>query len=95
MLDIRPGRARLLPVRAVDRLINVLSLAIRAVRVTDEGKVTLEKFINIMYLTLIVLSRGGCFFLHATQLCPCSHNDKTTLIKQIFLFDTALIMTNT
>ena len=27
--------------------------------------------------------------------CPCSHNDKTALIKQISLFDTAFVMTNT
>ena len=29
------------------------------------------------------------------EKCPCSHNDKTTLMKQIYLFDAALFMTNT
>ena len=27
---------------------------------------------------------------HATQKCPCSHNNNTVLIKQTPLFDTAL-----
>ena len=29
------------------------------------------------------------------EKCPCSHNNNTALIKQISLFDTALVMTNT
>ena len=30
-----------------------------------------------------------------SEKCPCSHNNKTALIKQISLFGTALVMTNT
>ena len=43
---------------------------------------------------------GGGFLHHAKQnlkkkKCPCSHNNKTALITQISLFDTALVRPNT
>ena len=47
-------------------------------------------------LTLIVY-RGG--FLHHPKCrekkCPCSDNNRTALVEQAFLFDTALVKTNT
>ena len=51
-------------------------------------------------LTLTALGGGGGQIGHATQSfeekkCPCSHNNDTASIKQISLFDTALVMTNT
>ena len=30
-----------------------------------------------------------------SEKCPCSHNDNTAVIKQISLFDTAIVMANT
>ena len=50
-------------------------------------------------ITLIVFFGGGGYLGHATQKlslkCPCSHNNYTALVKQIYLFDTALVMINT
>ena len=29
-----------------------------------------------------------------SEMCPCSHNNNTALIKEIYLIDAALVMTN-
>ena len=48
-------------------------------------------------LNLIVLGEGlfGPCDVKFSEKCPCSHNNYTALIKQISLFDTALVITNT
>ena len=48
-------------------------------------------------LALLVLGEGEVESCSAKfcENCPCSHNNNTSLIKQISLFDTALAMTNT
>jgi len=57
--------------------------------------------IDMFALTLIVLGGGpGGSIDPATQSlekkkCPCLHINNTALVKQISLFDTALVMTNT
>ena len=53
----------------------------------------------IKSLPLIILEGGGGQIeAHDAKICekfPCSHNNHTALIKQISLFDTALVKTNT
>ena len=61
---------------------------------TKEPILTIGNIHIIDALTLIVLE-GGKKKKHFQFLCPCSHNNNTALIKQISLFDTALVMTNT
>ena len=48
-------------------------------------------------LNLIVLGEGlfGPCDVKFSEECPCSHNNYTALIKQISLFDTALVITDT
>ena len=56
----------------------------------------LSKILNIRWkvpLTLIVL--GVVNFYHFRFFCPYLHDNNTALTKQIPLFDTALVMTNT
>ena len=63
-----------------------------------KGFCTREKWISIQLgITqplLTLFEWGGGEFSHATQKiseqCLCSHHNNTALIKQMFLFDTAL-----
>ena len=53
---------------------------------------------EIILLTLILFGGGGGIGpcdAKFREKCPCSHNNTTALIKQIFLFDTAAVITNT
>ena len=54
---------------------------------------------TIIINTNIITGVGGGKIGHATRNLlkkyPCSHNNNIALIKQISLFDTALVMTNT
>ena len=43
------------------------------------------------YLTLIVMG-GELHQAKFSEKCPCLHNDNIAFIKQISLFDTALVM---
>ena len=48
-----------------------------------------------LFLTLIVLGGGGAIWAMRRKVpTKCSHNNYTSLIKQMSLFDTALVMTN-
>ena len=46
-------------------------------------------------LTLLAFFWGGDGWAKFSEKCQCSYNNITASIKQITLFDTALVMTNT
>ena len=55
--------------------------------------------VEVILLTLIVLGGGRGLFTPCDakfrrKKCPCAYNDNNALIKQISLFETALVITN-
>ena len=60
--------------------------------------ILVAQFIYLRRLTIIVLGGGGHigpFDSKFSEKCPCSPNNYTALIKQISIFDAALVMRNT
>ena len=53
-----------------------------------------SKYIGHSYSIIYLVNRKKSSMAKDPK-CPCSHDSKTALIKQTFLFDTALVMKNT
>ena len=67
-----------------------------AQKIVQNGHIKLQ-FANLAFNPNSIGGRGqNCpYDERFSEKCPSLHNNKTTLIKQLSLFDTALVMTKT